>query len=156
MNESLMASLLEDLKQADESIRERATQELWRLWFEQKGVMGFELLRQAQLLLDRYDLAGAESLLTDVVKHQPDFAEAWNRRAVLYYIQGNYHAAIADCETVIQLTPCHFGAWHGLGLCHMALENYDDARQAFQQALSIQPYSVENQRLILECTVHLS
>ncbi|PZV08433.1 MAG: hypothetical protein DCF22_20235 [Leptolyngbya sp.] len=156
MNKSMISALLKGLKNSDEAIRDRATRELWQIWFEQKGAVGLELLRRAQIFLEMHDLDKAEDLLATLVLQQPDFAEAWNRRAVLRYIQGNYQAAIADCETVIQLNPIHFGALHGLGLCHMAIANYSPAIQAFRQALEVQPYSLENQRLLLECTAKLS
>jgi tetratricopeptide (TPR) repeat protein len=57
---------------------------------------------------------------------------------------------------VIRLNPFHFGALHGLGLCHAALEEYREAIQAFYRVLKIQPYSLENQRLFLECTARLN
>lgn len=57
---------------------------------------------------------------------------------------------------VIELNPIHFGAIHGLGLCHAALGDYSAAIAAFRRALEIQPYALENQRLILECTARLS
>lgn len=155
MNESMISVLLEELRNSDESIRDRATRELWQIWFEQKGAIGLEVLRRAQIFLDMRNFDKAEELLTTLVTQQPDFAEAWNRLAVLHYIQGNYQAAIADCETVLQLNPIHFGALHGLGLCHMAIANYAAAIKAFRQALEVQPYSVENQRFILECTAKL-
>ena len=156
MNESMISGLLEALKNSDETVRDRATRELWQIWFEQKGVIGLEMLRRAQVFLDMRDFDQAEDLLTILATQQPDFAEAWNRRAVLHYIQGNYQAAIADCETAIQLNPIHFGALHGLGICHMAIENYTSAVKAFRQALTVQPYCLEHQRLILECTAKLS
>jgi tetratricopeptide (TPR) repeat protein len=156
MNESMISALLEDLKNPDETVRDRATRELWRIWFEQKGLSGLEVLRRAQLLLELRDFDKAEKLLTNLVTQQPDFAEAWNRRAVLHYVQGRYMAAIADCQEVIRLNPFHFGALHGLGLCYMAMENYRAAIQTFHRALIVQPFSLENQRLILECTANLS
>jgi tetratricopeptide (TPR) repeat protein len=156
MNESMISSLIEDLKNADEIVRDRAARELWRIWFEQKGMIGLESLRRAQILLELRDFEKAEEILTTLLVKQPDFAEAWNRRAVLHYIQGRYQEAIADCEQVIRLNPIHFGALHGLGLCHMALGNYKAAIHAFHKALEVQPYSLENQRLILECTVKLN
>ncbi len=156
MNESTVSVLLDDLKNADEVIRDRATRELWRIWFEQKGLVGLETLRRAQILLELRDFEKAGDILNTLLVKHPDFAEAWNRRAVLHYIQGRYAEAIADCEAVIRLNSIHFGALHGLGLCHMALGNYKEAIQAFQQALTVQPYSLENQRLILECTFSLS
>ncbi len=156
MNESMVSSLLEDLKHSDEIVRDRATRGLWRLWFEQKGVTRLETLRRAQLLLELRDFGRTEELLNTLIRQQPDFAEAWNRRAVLNYVQGNYWDAIADCEQAIRLNPIHFGALHGLGLCYIALGKYLAAIQAFRRALSIQPFSLENQRLILECTLKLN
>ncbi|MEX0268769.1 tetratricopeptide repeat protein [Leptolyngbyaceae cyanobacterium UHCC 1019] len=156
MNESMISALLEELRNSDEAIRDRATRELWQIWFEQKGAIGLEVLRRAQIFLDMRNFDKAEELLITVVTKQPDFAEAWNRLAVLHYIQGNYQAAIAECETVLQLNPIHFGALHGLGICHMATANYAAAIKAFRQALEVQPYSLQNQRFLLECTAKLS
>jgi tetratricopeptide (TPR) repeat protein len=155
MNESTLSVLLEDLKNPDETTRDRATREIWRMWFEQKGLVGLEVLRRAQILLELRDFAKAEAILTDLIAQQPDFAEAWNRRAVLYYVQGRYREAIANCEQVMRLNPIHFGALHGLGLCNMALGNYRTAIHAFHRAIQVQPFSLENQRLILECTAKL-
>lgn len=156
MNDSRIGALLEDLKNPNEVVRDHATEELWRIWFEQKGMLGLEIIRRAQMMLEVGDGEGAEETLTTLIKAQPDFAEAWNRRAVLYYVQGRYRQAIADCEMAIRLNPVHFGALHGLGLCYAALSNYKAAVVAFHQALEIQPYSLVNQRWILECTARLS
>ncbi|WP_017718428.1 tetratricopeptide repeat protein [Kamptonema formosum] len=155
MNESSVNQLLEDLKKSDEAVRNRATQELWRIWFHQKGVYGLELIQRSQILLEAGEVAEAEAALTELINDQPDFAEAWNRRAVLYYTLGQYKKAIADCERVIKLNPVHFGALHGLGLCYAAISDYRAAIQAFRKALEIQPYALVNQRLILECTARL-
>ncbi|MBW4522938.1 MAG: tetratricopeptide repeat protein [Scytolyngbya sp. HA4215-MV1] len=155
-DESAINGLLEDLKNPDEAVRDRATQELWRIWFWQKGVYGLELLERSQTLLQAGAVAEAETLLTDLIQDQPDFAEAWNRRAVLYFTQHQYHKAISDCEEVLRLNPIHFGAFHGLGLCHASLGNYREAIRCFRKALEIQPYALLNQRLILECTARLS
>lgn len=149
-------ALLADLKHPEEAIRNQATQELWRIWFLQKGVVGLELLERAQALMEQGDFAAAEALLNQVVQTQPDFAEAWNRRAVLHYLRRDYRKSLADCQKVVELNPVHFGALHGQGLCHTALGEYVAAIQAFRRALEIQPYALVNQRLILECTAKLS
>lgn len=156
MDQAAINALLNDLKSPDESTRQRATQELWRGWFQQKGVYGLALLGRSQALLEEGALEEAEALLTEIVQEQPDFAEAWNRRAVLYYIQKQYRKSLADCNQVVELNSIHFGALHGLGLCHAALGEYGAAILAFRRALELQPYSLENQRLILECTAKLS
>lgn len=156
MDELSINSLLQDLKNPDETVRNRATQELWRIWFQQKGVYGWELLQRSQVLLQAGEITQAEEVLTELINDQPDFAEAWNRRAVLYYTLRQYKKSLDDCQMVINLNPVHFGALHGLGLCHASLGDYSAAIQAFRRALEIQPYSLENQKLILECTARLS
>jgi tetratricopeptide (TPR) repeat protein len=156
MNESLINSLLEDLKNPDENVRKQATEELWRIWFYQKGRYGMELIERSQIMYEVGEITQAEALLTELIKDQPDFAEAWNRRAVLYYLLGQYEKSRDDCQEVIKLNPVHFGALHGLGLCHAALGDYSAAIQAFQKALEIQPYAVVNQKMLLECTARLS
>jgi tetratricopeptide (TPR) repeat protein len=148
--------LLEDLKNPDEEIRDRATVELWRRWFHQKGELGLELLRRSQFLLEAGQVEQAEAILSEAIEAMHDFAEAWNRRAVLYYTQREYEKSKSDCERVVKLIPYHFGAWHGLGLCHVALGNYLEAIAAFRKAHQIQPHALINQQLILECTTRLS
>lgn len=156
MNNPAIDLLLADLKSPDEHLREEATRELWRIWFYQKGVYGMTLLEQSQALLQAGKVVEAEAMLTDLVEDQPDFAEAWNRRAVLYYLQGRHRKSLSDCQQVVALNPIHFGALHGMGLCYAALGEYVAAIQAFRRALEIQPYATINQRMILECTARLS
>jgi tetratricopeptide (TPR) repeat protein len=155
MEQRRINSLLADLKDEDESIRDEATSRLWQLWFEQKGAYGLSLLTRAQELLDAGKIEAARKILTDLIESQPDFAEAWNRRAVLHYVEGSYRQAIADCQRVIDLVPYHFGALHGLGLSHAALGEYGLAIAAFRKVLAVQPHGLINQRLILECTARL-
>jgi tetratricopeptide (TPR) repeat protein len=156
MNQNLVDKLLLDLKSSDTSIRDRATSQLWRIWFWQKGKLPLDRIEQSERLQADGQLEAARSILDELIDTLPDFAEAWNRRAVLMFVMRDYDRAIADCERVIALNPVHFGALHGLGLCHAAVGNYRAAIGAFRSALTIQPHSIENQRLILECTARLS
>lgn len=149
-------AFLQDLKHPDASIRQIATEALWRRWYIQKGAYGAQILVRSQTLINEGDAAAAEALLTETVEAMPDFAEAWNRRAVLYYLQERFWQAIADCERVLELVPYHFGALHGVGLCHAGLGNHVAAIQAFRRALEIQPHATVNERLILECTARLT
>ncbi|MCU0570666.1 MAG: tetratricopeptide repeat protein [Oculatellaceae cyanobacterium Prado106] len=156
MDNSRIDALLQDLKDPDEAVRDEATAELWRLWFHQKGTYGLELLEESQTLINAGEFLEAEALLTDLIADQPDFAEAWNRRAVLYYLTEQYRKSLTDCKKVIDLNPVHFGALHGMGLCYAALGDYADAIYAFRRALEIQPHALINQKLLLECTARLS
>ncbi|MEO1593159.1 MAG: tetratricopeptide repeat protein [Cyanobacteria bacterium J06632_22] len=148
--------LLRSLQDVDEAVREQATAELWHDWFHQKGKPLAQELFQTQSLLESGQTQTVEDILNRMIDDHPDFAEAWNRRAVLYYVQRKYRKAITDCEVVISRVPYHFGALHGLGLCQAAIGDYPAAIHAFREALEVQPFSLTNQRLILECTARLS
>ncbi len=150
--EQLLAALHEESAE----VRQQATEALWDLWFGQKGIAGRAALEHSQLLIDSGQPEAAEALLSELIDQLPDFVEAWNRRAVLFYTLKRYPEACQDCEAVVRLCPYHFGAWHGLGLCRAALQDYRGAILAFQKALEIQPYALINQRLLLECTALLS
>ncbi len=156
MDNYLINKFLEDLKNPDQEIRDRATAEFWKYWFLEKGEVGLNSLEEAQFNLDLGDFKKAEEILNHIIETQPDFTEAWNRRAVLYYTLKDYLRSKQDCQKVVELMPIHFGAWHGLGLCNFALENYLEAIAAFRKALEIQPYALINQKLILECTTRLN
>lgn len=155
MDNKRVESLLAALKQSDPTLRDQASSELWHSWFHQKGIRGAQQLMRAESMLQADQLERAEAFLSELIEAQPDFAEAWNRRAVLRYTCADYWRAIADCQKTIDLVPYHFGALHGLGLCHSKLGNYTAAIQAFRQALAVQPYALTNQRMILECTAKL-
>jgi tetratricopeptide (TPR) repeat protein len=152
---SEIEALLKDLKDPNPNVRQIATEALWRHWYTQKGAYGAQILMRSQSLLEEEKATEAELLLNETIEGLPDFSEAWNRRAVLYYLQKRYWKAIADCEKVLELVPYHFGALHGMGLCHAELGNYLAAIQCFRRALAIQPYAIVNERLILECTAKL-
>lgn len=156
MDNTRISSLLEKLKNPDEGVRDAATRELWRLWFTQKGMYGLELLERCQAMIDAGEFSQAEESLTAIIEEQPDFAEAWNRRAVLYYIRGQYQKSLLDCEQAIALNPVHFGALHGQGLAYAALGQHIAAIQSFRRAMAIQPHALVNQQMILECTARLS
>lgn len=151
-----IAALLKDLKREDEVARDRATAELWYRWFNEKGVTGLSVLQQSQRLLDAQQFDAAEQVLSELIAERPDFAEAWNRRATLRYLQSRYRQSLHDCRVVVRLVPYHFGALHGQGLCHAALGEFREAIQAFHRALEIQPHSQVNRVLMLECTARLS
>ncbi len=156
MEEFDYGPLLADLKHPEEDVRHQATEKLWWHWFNQKGAKGLAIINHSQRLIEQEELEQAEQLLTRLINAEPDFAEAWNRRAILFYMQERYQDAVQDCEAVVRLNPYHFGAWHGLGLSHLALAQYREAILAFRRALEIQPYGLLNQRLLLECTAKLS
>ena len=53
---------------------------------------------------------------------------------------GDYEGSIADIDETLKREPRHFGALSGLGLCHIALGNEEEALEAFERALIHNPH----------------
>lgn len=85
----------------------------------------------------RYTIA--LNLLNNLVKKQPDFAEAWNRRATVHYLLGDYEQSLADIEQTLILEPRHFGAISGIGLIMLQVGDNERAIHAFERVLQISP-----------------
>ena len=81
----------------------------------------------------------AIELLDRVLTLQPDWAEAWNRRATAFFLLDDPVSAMADMRQVLQREPRHFGAWAALG--HMYMSNGDKKRalEAYRKALALFP-----------------
>jgi tetratricopeptide (TPR) repeat protein len=75
-----------------------------------------------------------------VVKLRPDYIEAWNRRATLYYLRNDYAHSLEDIEQVLIREPRHFGALAGLGMIMQDIGDEKRALDAFRKALAINPH----------------
>lgn len=148
--------LYRQLHSPNPQVREDATARLWQLYFGAAGPEAEIRLLQAEQAIEGGAYDSADILLTDLILDFPDFAEAWNRRATMYYLLKNYQRSVADCEATVRLEPSHFGAWHGMGLNHLALGNYVEAARAFRHALEIQPFAEQNQELLAKCLAKLN
>ena len=77
--------------------------------------------------------------LDDLLARAPQFAEAYNQRAIQHFVRGEYGKAVGDCEAALRLNPFHFGAASGMGQCYMKLKKPRSALKTFRNALVINP-----------------
>ena len=69
----------------------------------------------------------------------PEWAEAWNKRATVLYLIGEYQESQNDIDKVLQLEERHFGALAGQGLVNIQLKNYEKAIMSYEKAKKIYP-----------------
>ena len=77
--------------------------------------------------------------LDQVILMVPDYAEAWNRRATLHFMRGDYDLSIRDIEETLAREPRHFGALAGLGQILVRQDRPRLARDAFARVLGVYP-----------------
>jgi tetratricopeptide (TPR) repeat protein len=96
----------------------------------------------------RNDLA--LQLLTAVVELAPDYAEGWNRRAHVFYSEGDYERALGDLRRVLALDPNHYKALDGVGQIMRQLDRKSQALKAYGQLQLVHPYWPNIQSIVDE------
>ena len=141
-NDPRLPKLFESLKSAADAKTAQVTaSDIWRIWSEKPDDKRIaELLRQGTEQMNAGQLRKAEKLFTLVINSAPDFAEAWNKRATVYFLMGAYDLSKKDIAQTIAREPQHFGAWSGLGLVETHIGNYDAALKAYEKAARIHPF----------------
>lgn len=117
-----------------------ASNRIARLWLQSGSDTVDLLMSWATSAMDEEDYPLALDFLDRIVGLAPDYAEGWNRRATVYFMNDDYAHALADLERVLALEPRHFGALAGLGTIFRDLGETDQAIAAYRQALAIDPY----------------
>ena len=90
----------------------------------------------------------ALALLDNIIELDPSYAEGWNKRATVNYLLDDYVAALRDVERALALQPNHFGAVYGLGILMREFGARDLALDAFERALSINPFLENAQKAV--------
>ena len=128
------------LKNPDPTANEMAEHALWSIWFRCGTEPANELLTRGAAALDQRDFEQAKAHYTTAIETDPTFAEAYNQRAIVHYLQERYEESIEDCQQTIDRMPCHFGAWAGMGHCHAHRGEIADAIRCYLKALQINPH----------------
>ena len=118
---------------------QKAEAEIWKLWMESDSPTAEVLLQQAAVAMGDSAPGPALKILNQLIAVKPDLAEAWNKRATLYFTLGRYEDSIADIEKTLELEPRHFGALSGLGMILRIQGKEMEALKAFRGALAVNP-----------------
>ena len=81
----------------------------------------------------------AEIIFSAVIKKDPNWAEAWNKRATLFYLLGKYEDSQNDIDEVLKIEKRHFGALSGQALVQIKLKNYEKALKSYKEVEMIYP-----------------
>ena len=124
----------------DEASAKHVEARIWAIWLQTPSDTAALLMTRAKAAMDAQKLDVALKLLDAVIKLRPDYVEAWNRRATVYYLQNDYAHSLEDIEQVLVREPRHFGALAGLGMIMQDLGDDKRALDAFRKALAVNPH----------------
>jgi tetratricopeptide (TPR) repeat protein len=85
------------------------------------------------------DLPQAIELLDRIVRLEPQFAEAYNKRATAFFMLGDYDRSMIDVREALSREPRHYGALAGLGQILLVSGDKKRAIEAFRKAAALNP-----------------
>tara|TARA_B100000900_G_scaffold354827_1_gene323753 strand:- start:1289 stop:1831 length:543 start_codon:yes stop_codon:yes gene_type:complete len=133
-------TLFNDLKINNNVSSSKIEQKIWKIWSthptDQKLT---KMLAQGSALMNSRMFKEAIIIFDQVIDLDPEWAEAWNKRATVLYLVGEYQKSQNDIDQVLKLEKRHFGALAGQGLVNIELKNYEKAIISYKKAKEIYP-----------------
>jgi tetratricopeptide (TPR) repeat protein len=132
-------ALVRALRDHDALVRSLSERALWEVWSRSgDGETDRLLALGIEQMTARQGEAAIETF-TRTIQRRPDFAEAWNKRATVHFLLGDYEKSLADCDEVMKRNPYHFGALSGYGMIWLQLGDPEKALVWFERALDVNP-----------------
>ena len=141
LNAKDLNNLFEDLQKAENIYAaEYVEKNIWRNWVTHpKSKYLTDKLENGTFSMNNNQYRLALKLFSDVINEDPNWAEAWNKRATVLYMIGDYQESQNDIDKVLSLEQRHFGALAGQGLVNIKLKNYEKAIESYKKAEEIYP-----------------
>ena len=132
--------LFNDLKFKNATLSYEIEQKIWEIWSTHPSDKNLTtMLAEGSNLVNKQKFDQAIVVFSKVIDLDPKWAEAWNKRATVLYMVGEFQKSQDDIDKVLEIEERHFGALAGQGLVNIQLENYDKAIMSYQKAHQIYP-----------------
>jgi tetratricopeptide (TPR) repeat protein len=129
---------------------------IWQVWSKSGSDTTDYLFKAGIQAMAQGELEKALTRFSAITDIDPEFAEAWNKRATVLFMMGEYKASVVDVQKTVSLEPRHFGAWSGLGMIYMHMEYHELALKAFRRALAANPHLTGAKQQIIELKSKIS
>ena len=139
-----------ELKKNNPSLSSSVAQQIWMLWSTHPSDQKLtSILDEGSRLIQDQQLNRAIDVFTEAIELDPTWAEAWNKRATVFYMVGEFQKSQNDIDKVLELEERHFGALAGQGMVNIQLKNYDKAKRSYQKAQEIYP-AMKSSKVMIE------
>jgi tetratricopeptide (TPR) repeat protein len=124
----------------DETSAKAIEDRIWALWQASGSDTVDVLMARVKQASDAGNFDLALRLLDAIIEIRPQYVEAWNRRATIFFLKKDFSDSLADIEHVLAKEPRHFGALAGLGTILEEVGDDKHALEAYRKALAVHPY----------------
>ena len=143
--------LFKELKIKNSIVTFEIEQKIWKIWntHPQKQDLT-NLLNKGSKFLKNNQLYEAKKIFTKLIEKDPKWPEAWNKRATVLFLLGEFKKSQQDIDKVLELEERHFGALAGQGLVNIHLKNYEKAINSYKKVQEIYPSMKSSEIMIKE------
>lgn len=130
---------------ADPATAQQLSDDLWAYWTDAPNETAQEMLDRGMRKRAGWDLLGAREDFDRLVEYCPAYAEGYNQRAFVSFLNQDYARALPDLEQALLLSPRHVGALSGKALTLIGLGREAEAQDALAAALELNPWLPERE-----------
>ena len=124
--------------------------EIWSVWSKHPNDNGLTNKMEFGTELMQYgDYNYALKVFDNIIVTDPQWSEAWNKRATVYFLMNKFKKSLDDIDKVLTIEPRHFGALSGQARIFIKLQKYEKAIKSIEKALEFYP-SFKSRELIPE------
>ena len=116
-----------------------AEQRIWAIWIGHEDADAARAMRGAIAAFETGDSTAANRELDMMVNQWPNWAEAWNKRATLRFVEERDADSLDDIGRTLELEPRHFGALSGFGQICLRAHDINSALLAFERTVAVNP-----------------
>ncbi|MBW3097858.1 hypothetical protein KY465_11265 [Pseudohoeflea sp. DP4N28-3] len=149
-NEALDALFAQLRRESDGAAARQIARQIAVHWNDSQSATGNLLMQWATEAIARQNAGLALDFLDQVTVLFPEFAEGWNRRATLHFMNGDLRRSMADINRVLSLEPRHYGALAGLAAILERTDRDALALEAWKKILAIYPANRAAQSRVVE------
>ena len=138
---NILNELFDQLEKVNNSkTAEFLENKIWAIWNKHpKDIRLTEKLELGAELIQYGNYDYALKIFDNILATDPEWSEAWNKRATVFFLMKQYKKSLSDIEKVLAIESRHFGALSGQARIFIKLHEYEKAIISLKRALEFYP-----------------
>ena len=126
----------------DISQQNKIVSNIWAEWMKIDNPESQKIMDMVPYFFQTRNYDEAIEALSYVIEKDPNFSEAYNKRATFYFMMGDFENSMKDIESTLALEPRHFGALDGMSRILISYKKYNQAFKVYEEMMSLMPNDV--------------
>jgi len=140
-NDPNLDDLFENLKDPQNiENQESIISQIWTSWTKIDDLYTQKIMDSLPIYFAKQKYTEAIEVLNNIILQFPEYSEAYNKRATVYFILGDFNSSMEDIKSTLNLEPRHFGALDGMARILFYFEEYQDCIEIYKKMQLIMPF----------------